>query len=245
MNLNNKKYMLKKITIAIMLLTITSFSQALDNNIDSITWMSENFPPYNYTDEKGLAAGLSIEIVKGILEQSNSKKTVNDIEILPWARAYQELLNNKNYALFSTIRIPQRESLFKWVGPLRNSRIFIFSKKHRAIKIRSAEDLKKYTIGAESTDAALQLINNIAPGLKMELTSNLEEGVKKLNANHIDLLAGDKNVVEYLITKNKLDLNDYESVYTLKEISYWIAFNKDTSDELVKLIQTSFDNIKH
>ena len=75
---------------------------------------TENSPPANYL-AGGRLQGLSVEIVREILRRRNIP---DSIEMVPWARGYALALNQPNVALFSTTRLPQREKLFKWVGPI-------------------------------------------------------------------------------------------------------------------------------
>jgi polar amino acid transport system substrate-binding protein len=54
---------------------------------------------------------------------------VDNIKVVPWAREYLMLQTQANIALFSTTRIAERESLFKWVGPTNVVGWAIFKKK--------------------------------------------------------------------------------------------------------------------
>ncbi len=75
---------------------------------------TEDSPPSTYL-ENGKLAGLSAEIVQEILNRLNLADT---IKMVPWARGYNLALNEPGVLLFSTTRLPQREELFQWVGPL-------------------------------------------------------------------------------------------------------------------------------
>ena len=55
------------------------------------------------------------------------------------------------------------------------------------------------------------------------------------------MVAGSEDVLRYLIQEKQYNNKDYEAVYTINEVSYWIAFNKNTNDNLVQSIQSSFD----
>ena len=240
MNSNLRKFFLVTLTI---LSLINNTVRAVDESIDDITWMTENYPPYNYPDNKEIPMGISVSVVSSLLKKANSMKTIENIQILPWAIAYQELEKNQNYALFSTARTAEREKNFKWVGPLTSSKIVVFSRKASSIKIASLDELKKYKVSAVTSDVGQEIVNKAVPDLKMELVSNLEQGVEKLNAGNIDLLVGDENVLRYLLAKHELDDSGFEAVYDLKDVDYWIALNSSTSDALIKSIQTAFDGM--
>ena len=64
------------------------------------------------------------------------------LEVFPWARGYKMALNEPNTALYSTTRTPERETLFKWVGPLASNDWVMFGKKGTKIKLNNLEDAK-------------------------------------------------------------------------------------------------------
>ncbi len=82
-----------------------------DQDINVVT---ENWRPYNY-EENSKIKGSSTKIVQTVLNQSGFQYAIN---LYPWARSYQEALNNKNTLIYTIVRIPLREHLFKWVGPV-------------------------------------------------------------------------------------------------------------------------------
>jgi polar amino acid transport system substrate-binding protein len=69
------------------------------------------------------------------------------IEFLPWTEGYQRAQKEKNTVLFSTARLPEREKLFKWVGPIRPVKGVLISKSNNNVTIQSDSDIKKYKIG--------------------------------------------------------------------------------------------------
>jgi polar amino acid transport system substrate-binding protein len=72
-----------------------------------------------------------------------------EIRLMPWARAYKQIINKPNKILFSMTRTPQREYLFKWVGPIANNSFVFYARSDSKITINSLEDAKdeKYKVG--------------------------------------------------------------------------------------------------
>jgi len=88
-----------------------------------------------------------------------TKLTQKDIKIYPWIRGYILTCQNQNTVLFATARTPEREELFKWVGPIvKDKKSVIISKKSKNIKTNTIKDLKKYRIGTIKEDVAGQLL---------------------------------------------------------------------------------------
>ena len=105
---------------------------------------TENYPPFNMDDGEGKVVGISTEIVEELFSRSSVSY---ELQLLPWQRAYGNALDNKNYAVFSTTRTPEREKLFKWVGPIVENNWVLLKKKGSPIVLKSLEDAKIIRLG--------------------------------------------------------------------------------------------------
>lgn len=229
-------------TLFYLLLSV-SISQA--RNIDELYLMSEEFPPYNFT-ENGEIKGTSIDLMDLILQRLHSKQNKNNIHILPWARAYNYLLKRENTVLFAMTRTQKREKFFKWVGPISTARNVLIARKARLIRISSTEDIKRYTVGAVRNDAGAQLLVTEAgiPEKSIHLVSSVIQSIKMLSQDRIDLFAFDENVTAWLIKKNRLNPKEYETVFILQEGFHYFAFHQNTPDRMIKSFQKTLDEIK-
>ncbi len=226
---------------AFLLFSSTSAAQM----IDDLYLMSEEFPPYNFR-ENGNVKGTSIDLMALILQKLNSKQDRNDIHILPWAKAFQYLLERENTVLFVMTRTQDRENLFKWVGPISTARNVLIARKARHIKIDSLKDIRHVTLGAVRNDAGAQLVAEKA-GVQirsMKIAPDAIQCIRMLNHGEIDLFAYDENVMTWLIQKNGLNPEDYETVFVLEEGFHYFAFHHGTSNQLIEQIQKALDEIK-
>jgi polar amino acid transport system substrate-binding protein len=238
MNIILKRILLLSISI----LSFMSITSKAAESIDDIIWTTENnAAPYNYVNKNNEVVGESVEIVKRVLKITGSTKTTKDIIALPWTEAYNNALNNKNYALFAAARITEREKLFKWAGPILGDKIVIFSKKSNNIKLENLNDLMKYKVAAIKNEVAQQLVASAVKDLKFSFAVDTKDNLNKLNAGAIDLIVTDASMINYLVKSSGLNPDDYESIYTVKEVKMWIAFNPLTSDALVQMVQTALD----
>ena len=117
----------------------------------------------------------------------NASLNESAIELLPWTEGYQRTLDEKNTVLFSTARLPQRELLFKWAGPIGPIRNVLLVKKDKNISVTSAEELKKYKIGALKDDSAVQML--LDKGVKKEdlrLEPTSKQAIEMLQNGSID-----------------------------------------------------------
>lgn len=167
------------------------------------------------------------------------------IQLLPWTKGYERTLKENNTILFSTARLLQREHLFKWAGPIGPIRNVLLAKKDKNLNISSAEDLKKYKIGAINEDSAIQML--LDEGVKKEdlvLETNSNQIIEMLQNGSIDAWAYGDTAGIWLIQKSGANASDYGVAYVLGQTDYYYAFNKETPDSIVQSFQEAIDFIK-
>lgn len=236
-----KKILFTKLVLAVCLI---SFSAGFAQTVDDLILMTEDYPPNNF-EENGKVTGISVDLMELMLKKLNSKRTRDDIRILPWANAYNKTLTKKNTVLFGTSRTPERENLFKWAGPFIPVKNVLIARKESGIKIRSADELKNYRIGAIRDDIGEQLLIQAGVDKKaVERVSKARILIKMLNSGRIDMWSYCENVAKWLFHKNGFQPDDYETVWVLAEVYDYYAFHKDMPDALVQQFQNALDEIK-
>ena len=103
-----------------LLLVWASSARALELEV-----ITEDWAPYNY-EENGVITGFSVEIVQAIMGELGE---THSIAIYPGARGQSMLDNLPNILSFSLFRTPERESLYKWIGPISKEAIYFYKKK--------------------------------------------------------------------------------------------------------------------
>ncbi len=211
--------------------------------------VTENFPPYNYKTDDSIK-GFSTGIVKTILDMLKLKPR-NGIEVMPWVRTFQTARREKNVLIYSMGRNPKRENLFHWIGPIAPSKYFLFSlKQNKNIKINNLADAKKYRIGTVREDVREQylLSQGFTKGKNIFPTSTYFSSFLKLKAKRIDLWAMNEMVAFHLLKEKGIDPNKVlkRSFYfdALSKQGLYMAFNKQSSPELVKKFQGAFLKMK-
>ncbi|MDM8538468.1 ABC transporter substrate-binding protein [Desulfobacterales bacterium HSG17] len=221
---------------------INGFSSELA--IDNFIFMTETYPPFNYEDG-GKLQGISVDLFEKMLEKIGSAKTRENIELLPWARAYKDVLTKQDTCLFAMTRTEEREALFKWVGPFAPSRIVLIAPKYKRITINSINDVTKYIVGVVRDDIGEQLLvqAGITKGI-LSIVHNQNINANKIDAGRIDLWTCGDIISKWILKENGYDPAAYESVYVLKDGSQYFAFNISTDDALIHKLQTALDEIK-
>jgi polar amino acid transport system substrate-binding protein len=201
---------------------------------------TENSPPANYL-AGGRLQGLSVEIVREILRR---RKIPDTIEMVPWARGYTLALNQPNVALFSTTRLPQREKLFKWVGPIYSQTWGFYGKKGSGIKINTLEGARSVArIGTYHKDAKEQYL--LAQGFRNLVSANKNlSNIRHLMDGSIDLWVSSDFNMPFLARQARIEPDKLELVFAFKKVQNYIAFSVQTSDALVHQWQQTLDAIK-
>lgn len=213
--------------------------------VDDLVLMTEEFPPYNFS-EKGLVQGSSVEILELLLKKMNSRLSRKDIQVLPWARSYRTLSEQKNTVLFAMTRTEERERLFKWVGPISTAKNVLIALSSRSIIIKGPEEIFNYRIGTVKNDAGEQLVLSAgADPSKIEGVSSAIQNILKLKAQRIDLIAYDENVASWLTLQEGLNPRDFETVYVLNKGQHYFGFNLQTPDALIRDMQTALNEIRN
>lgn len=241
--------MLFRFTVfAIVLFAGTSlYGGRTQKPMNRLNLITENYPPYNYL-EKGQLKGLSVDILLHVLKSAGSDLKRGDIKVKPWARGYNTALNQENTILFAMHKTKERRDLFKWIGPIVNdSCISIFAHKSSEIKINSVKDLQSLNIKivALNQDSGKKvLINNGFSEDKIYTTSSQKSLINLFRFKRYQLISYGDLTTKWLLKKSGADLGQYKVLYSFKNLDAFYGVNKDTSDYIVKQLQSSLDRFK-
>lgn len=104
-----------------------------------LTIITEEWPPYNYSEE-GELKGVSVEIMKAVLKELGRS---DPIQVYPSQRAKKMLDTLPNTIFFSLFRTKEREPRYKWIGPIGFDAIYFYQRKGDPRQINSMEDASK------------------------------------------------------------------------------------------------------
>lgn len=209
-----------------------------------LTILTEEFPPYNYTED-GRVRGISTDILRLMLAEAGMDVPAQSFQVLPWSRAYQDVLSRPDTLLFSVTRTKERESLFKWIGPIAPNRNVLLARKDRHLVIGDFSQTLNLRVGAIRDDAGEQLLVAWGYPLKwIDLTSDARSNMLKLENGRIDLFAYPETVFKWLVAQNRKNVDDYETVFVLHEGYVYFAVNRNTPDETVQKLQKALDALK-
>jgi polar amino acid transport system substrate-binding protein len=172
---------LNKPSVAALL--AVSCAWALAAEAPRLQLMTENSPPISMLDGRQVI-GSGTEKFREIMARTGTTYT---LELLPWRRAYAFAQQQSNACLFPTTRTPEREALFKWVGPTDESEWVLLGRADRSYHVHSLEDARQLRIGTYNGDARDAYLR--ARGFRVDPAPNDELNARKLMLDRIDLWA--------------------------------------------------------
>ncbi|WP_010488315.1 substrate-binding periplasmic protein [Pseudomonas sp. S9] len=227
---------LQKKCVAVLLSLLTTSAGA------AIRLYTEEAATLAFTEENQLR-GMSVEISGELISRTGSHDAVKKIR--PWARGYYKALHEPNTAIFSTVRTPEREKLFQWVGPILVGTTSFYSLKSRHLTFNSLLDAKAsgplavpkkwYTYDALSE---LGFENLYGVSTPKNMVTMLKHGRVKLIATQ------DVTLKDELATGG-LKVAEVQSHVPFMQSAYYIAFSLKTDPKIVATWQRAFDDMRH
>jgi polar amino acid transport system substrate-binding protein len=204
---------------------------------------AEVLPPLNF-DENGRVGGFASELLR--LMAADAGHTVQ-LELMPWVRAYRTVKQQPGSALYSIVRNPEREQLFRWVGPIAPRRIVVYTLATRPeVVVRKPADLLRYRHGVLAASSAASSLQQLGvPAAQLEYGQSDEVNLKKLLLGRADTVVMLDWAMQWQRQQQQLDPARIRPLWTLDQrYQYWFAFNKNTDPAVLHSLQQALDRIK-
>lgn len=215
------------------------------HSLAHITWYTEEYPPFNYAEE-GVAKGIAVDVLSGVLAGKGIDPTDADIRVVSWSEGYQTVIHTPMTAIFSAARTPEREHLFKWAGPVFSSDHVLFARKDTNVTLSAPRDLAQYRVGIIRDDiAGDDLLALGFPPRKLVVGMNSSEIVTLLESGEIDMWAYAELPGENILSKASGEVlpAQYTKVYSLGTRDYYFAFNREVPDDVVDEFQAGINRL--
>jgi polar amino acid transport system substrate-binding protein len=185
---------------------------------------TEDNAPFNYVDGGQRITGISTDI---LTEMARRAGVPIKIQVLPWARAYQHALNTAETCVYSTVKLPEREAAFKWVGPLATNKWVLFGKSDFNKPINSIEDARNYRIGGVTLDAKALYLKSLGFS-NFDLVGDDNLNLVKLTTGRIDLWISGLYKGRELAAE--VGVKNIKPVFVVRDVDYFLACNPKTSE---------------
>ncbi|SFW57584.1 polar amino acid transport system substrate-binding protein [Pseudomonas sp. NFACC19-2] len=212
---------------ALLCLLMGAFARA-----ETYQLVTEEWAPYNYRENEHIT-GMATEVVRAIMALTGDHF---EIRMRPSMRASRVLQTQPRTIMYSMFRTPERESLFKWVGPIAEESIYPYQLAAAAQPIHTLEQLlhaPRITTrhaGLVPTMLASMGFDN----LDMSATES-RQLYRMLLAGRTEVIIGDTDAgVAYYSRQLGIAPGTLKRVpIELYRSSLYIAFSCDSDDDLV------------
>jgi polar amino acid transport system substrate-binding protein len=197
---------------------------------------TENSPPASMKTDEGII-GRETDKVREIMARTG---TDYKLDLLPWKRAYTMALSQPQTCVFSTSRTPERDRLFKWVGPTDEAEWVFLGRPDHEFPLKTLEDARKLRIGTYNGDARDEYLRS--RGFKVDPVSNDMVNPQKLLMNRIDLWA--------VGLRSGTQMTQYEwsdkvvPLLVFNRVKVYLACNPSVPDELIARLNAALDEMR-
>lgn len=207
-----------------------------------LQYLCEDIPPSNYLKE-GKLTGISVDLLRSMWRAMGEPQQA--IKVVPWARGYDAALNHPGHVLFSMSRTRERDSLFKWVGPIFSVRNVLLARAGGRSLPRSLAEAKSLRIGTIKSDVVESILlgAGFAPS-RIEGVSSLAQNFEKLRRGRVDLLAhSERTLMEFLRTTGQ-DEGSYVVALEFSRTENFYAFHRQVPDSVIDRFQRALDGLR-
>lgn len=200
-----------------------------------------NYPPLAFLESDKLM-GVAPEVVEAI--QARLKDTSTKT-LTPWLRGYEQAQKKSMQAIFPIVRIPKREKLFKWVGPIFGEGDYFFKRKGSPLVVKTLKDAQNVNRIAVRKKGYTHQTLSSKGFTNLDVGPSYGASYKKLVEGRVDLVLLGEKTYYYMVKSEGLAPELFERTkYKLDDSSAWIAFSKDVPDATIKKWQKALDSIK-
>lgn len=197
--------------------------------------VSDENPPFAAIDPVSKSVvGISYDMVA---EASRRAGIPFVSEIYPWARAYWRAETENDTCLYPVARLPQREPLFQWVGPLSKNTWVLYARSDFRDTVGSLDDVKKYRVGGLLQDGPSVFLQ--AQGVSVQMVATNELNLHKLAAGRIDLWA--TGFFRGKLVAEKANIPNIKKVFVIQEVDHYLACNLKVPRATIKSLNKAVE----
>ncbi|MDQ1833199.1 substrate-binding periplasmic protein [Massilia scottii] len=195
---------------------------------------TEYSPPASMLDGERVI-GYSTEKIREIMARTSISYS---IDLLPWKRAYSAAVQRPDGCVYATTRTPERERLFKWVGPTDEGEWVLLGRADRAHQLTTLEDARALRIGTYNGDARDDYLRS--RGFQVDPAPNDMLNPQKLLMNRIDLWAAGLRPGSGVLEQNGW-AGKIVPVLVFNRIKVYLACNRAIPDPVIDKMNAALE----
>ncbi len=226
---------MKYFILFITFIFITTLSASQDYKLNISTG---ELPPYAYLKNNELS-GLSVDIVKEIQKRVGYKYQIRN---KPWGRVIKE--SHEPYSMtFPLARVPYREKLYKWIGPIYTDSFVFIVKKENYRNIKDINELKDISVGVNLGAPTTKRLKSLNFTDLIIITSEIKLS-KMFIRDRFQAWYSPKLMIYDMLNRLDYNLDDTSILYKDKTINFYITTSLDVDDKIIKIWQNELDKMK-
>ena len=227
------------LTAALLALLFGTFVRAEPYQV-----VTEEWAPYNY-EENNQLTGMATEIVRAIMTL-----TGDDFELvlLPSMRTTHVLQTRPKTIMYSLFRTPEREPLYKWVGPIVEESIHPYQLATAAQPVNSLEQLLHAPqISTRHAGLIPEMLQSLGFKNLDRSAAASQQLYRMLLAGRTDIIVGDTDAgVSYYSRQLNIAPGTLRQIpIELYRASLYIAFSRDCDDKLLAAWARALEQLRH
>lgn len=227
------------LTAALLALLFGTFVRAEPYQV-----VTEEWAPYNY-EENNQLTGMATEIVRAIMT-----RTGDDFELvlLPSMRTTHVLQTRPKTIMYSLFRTPEREPLYKWVGPIVEESIHPYQLATAAQPVNSLEQLLRAPqISTRHAGLMPEMLQSLGFKNLDRSAAASQQLYRMLLAGRTDIIVGDTDAgVSYYSRQLSIAPGTLRQIpIELYHASLYIAFSRDCDDKLLAAWARALEQLRH
>lgn len=239
----------KVLVCAISLLLAGAVPSFCSAGIEQAIFLTHSLEEQGYVDEAGELRGkehggrraFNVELVREMMQSVGHAKAMEE---MPFKRALLLLKSNPGYALFNVNRTATREQEMKWVGPLQSSVSYLYENAALPTGVKNLQEARKvesicvlrgnvhHRYLERSGFDNIYLANSYASCVNMLALGR----VKMTPLSNLSQIVIDPQVAGVTALQ--------KTAVKLMESEGYLAFSKETPDEVVERWQAALDRLK-
>jgi len=209
--------------------------------------LTEALAPLSY-EEGPQVTGYAVELLRLLAQRSGRPL---DVSVLPWARAQALAEQDRSAVLFPTARTPERESQYRWLGPLLTRRLWIYRLTSRRELPRPslsppwAQGRERIGVAMESASAHLLQARGLRMGQELEPGLSDAHNLQKLLRGRMAYVVMLDWAMAWHLQQLGLPYRTVAPLVPLDEgTQYWYALNRRCDSALLQSMQQALDTLK-
>jgi len=182
--------------------------------------------------------GLSADKIHELLHRSH---ITYEMQSMSWNRAIELARSQSDTCVFSTARTVDRESHFKWIGPIAKGDWVMVGSADKLGKITQLEQVKSAQIGVYMGDAVGEYLTK--RGYHITTSYDDDITIKNLVVGRLDYWASDANEAAAIIANANLK-PQLSILFTFASSDYYLACNPKVSDDVVNTMKNKLNEMK-